>query len=397
MKKQILITLVTLLFAAAANAQIPRYLTYQGVAVQNNTQVNTNQNVTVRIYYDQQSTTSAYEQVLPQVVFSNGYFGLMLGPLPDNVDFSKPLYMGISIGGAPELTPRAMVTPTPYSFYAANSGNANQAFHALSADTAQYAVIADTARNIDASHNNAVLNINGQSQNVILHYYDNITSVDSSLAITTSGGSPLKEADLSVKSVASTKLTPPTGIKDGQTIQWSAASNQWVPASMNDPVGTVIAYAGATIDTSTGWMICDGDSLLTTSYTPLFNVVGNSFPGSSYFHVPDYRGLFLRGVNTSPFRGNRTDSYADPDATTLRVAINGGNPGNKVGSVEADAFMSHSHTYDGPSANSTNANFTYGQLASQVYNCPTATTNSAGGNETRPKNAYVNWIIKTRP
>ncbi len=244
MKKQILSILAILLFAVAAGAQIPRYLTYHGVAVQNNAQVNTNQDVTVRIYYDQQSNSSAYEQVLSQVAFSNGYFGLMLGPLPDNVDFSKPLYMGISIGGAPELTPRAMVTPTPYSFYAANSGNAAQADHALSSTYADSAHIADTARNIDASHNNAVLNINGQSQNVTLHYYNQITNSDSTISVVTNGGSPLYQATISAKKIPANNVVPPTGIQSGQSIQGDGSAKQWIAASVNVPVGTVISFAG---------------------------------------------------------------------------------------------------------------------------------------------------------
>ncbi len=331
---------------------------------------------------------------------------MMIGPIPNKVDFSNPLYLGVSFEGAAEMTPRAQVTPSAYAFYSLNSGNANQAFHALSADTSQYAVIADTARNIDASHNNAVLNINGQSQNVILHYYDNITSSDSSLAITTVGGSPLKEANLSVKAVASAKLSPPAGINAGQTIQWNGST--WVPATMNVPVGTVMAYAGAlngTLDT-TQWLPCDGRSLSSTTYPELWNALGAANGGSgTNFNLPDYRGLFLRGANDmSTAMGNRTDTLADPD-NAVRFALNaGGNVGNKVGSVQGDILKSHNHI-DGQCVPWITALYGYyvgsgnqdhsGAVEDGYKNYPY--TSTTGGNETRPKNAYVNWIIKTRP
>jgi len=155
------------------------------------------------------------------------------------------------------------------------------------------------------------------------------------------------------------------------------------------PPATVVAYMGTVAPP--GWLICDGSSVSRTSYSTLFGVIGTSSgggDGATTFNLPDMRGIFLRGLN-----GTRSDAFADPDYnSTLRVNIfAGGNAGNALGSYQADQFASHTHGYNyepnvtGFSGNSTSApRAPYG----------TAQTSAAGGNETRPKNVYVNYIIK---
>ena len=86
------------------------------------------------------------------------------------------------------------------------------------------------------------------------------------------------------------------------------------------------------------------------------------------------------------------DSLAtnDPDAAT-RTAVNGGNSGAKVGSVEADAFKNHTHTL--PVSNGL-AGLSTGGTNVFVNSGTPVVTGIIGGNETRPKNVYVNYIIK---
>jgi microcystin-dependent protein len=160
------------------------------------------------------------------------------------------------------------------------------------------------------------------------------------------------------------------------------------------PPGSVMAYMGTTAPI--GWLLCDGSAVSRTNYPALWAAIGtNSGAGdsSTTFNLPDMRGIFLRGVN-----GSRSDAFADPDAVSLRTSIfSGGNTGNAVGSYQADQFASHEHAqfitanpgwgagirldYDGDAAN-------LGAYPQGIN------TGSAGGNETRPKNVYVNYIIK---
>ena len=153
------------------------------------------------------------------------------------------------------------------------------------------------------------------------------------------------------------------------------------------PPGAVSAYAGTTAPT--GWLLCNGAAINRITYAALFAVIGE-FHGegdnSTTFNVPDYRGRFLRGVDGATAR--------DPDAAGRTAMATGGNTGDNVGSLQAAAFASHTHSIalrnDGTFQN---GNFV--QSTGNVAAGGTGTDNATGGNETRPINAYVNYIIKT--
>jgi microcystin-dependent protein len=163
------------------------------------------------------------------------------------------------------------------------------------------------------------------------------------------------------------------------TLKLSKANSVFLPTM---PVGSIIAYGGR--NTPNGWLLCDGSTVSRITYSRLFasidSVWGNG-NGTTTFHLPDLRGQFLRGVS-----GTSTN---DPDAN-LRTNKNlNGNAGNKVGSFQNDELKSHNHTV-GVTINigSTSA---YSGDGSSVGSFPTSST---GGSETRPKNAYVYFIIK---
>lgn len=152
------------------------------------------------------------------------------------------------------------------------------------------------------------------------------------------------------------------------------------------PVGAVIPFAGA--NPPEGWLLCDGSTVRRDLYADLFQVIGTSWgvgDGSNTFNVPDMRGRFPRGVDQGG--GN------DPDAAA-RIALNGGNSGDNVGSYQEDAFASHRHgVRDSNSFGNDENSFAYGengggQDGQQGY------TEYNGTSETRPKNANFNYIIK---
>jgi microcystin-dependent protein len=163
------------------------------------------------------------------------------------------------------------------------------------------------------------------------------------------------------------------------------------------PPGTIVAYGGA--NAPAGWLLCNGTSVPRTgTYAALFSVIGTSFGTANVnsFNVPDFRGRFLRGRDDSSFR--------DPDRTTRTAMSAGGAAGDAVGSVQLDAFRSHTHAYavswdrighpngSGDTSTGPNANQQYWRgNRDLVRNSPTS---FEGGNETRPVNAYVNYIIK---
>lgn len=178
------------------------------------------------------------------------------------------------------------------------------------------------------------------------------------------------------------------------------------------PVGTVTAYAGhltGKTDPSAadndlefqagGWMLCNGRPLEVLKYPELFNVLGDRYGGegsgnSKTFKIPDYCGMFLRGVDHGS--GN------DPDVDDRTPPPNGDK--KEVGSTQDDALESHRHCYPktettakpGPSVLA---------ILGNTDNTPTSApkVDKEGGctdlenvskYETRPKNVYVNFIIK---
>lgn len=64
------------------------------------------------------------------------------------------------------------------------------------------------------------------------------------------------------------------------------------------PVGTVIAYGGATVPVDGDWLECDGTEITISDHLDLYAVVGTIF-GTPVdplkFKLPDLRGEFVRG------------------------------------------------------------------------------------------------------
>jgi microcystin-dependent protein len=190
-------------------------------------------------------------------------------------------------------------------------------------------------------------------------------------------------------------------------------------ASQLVPSGVVMAFAGATAPT--GWLLCGGALISRTTYPDLFAAIGTahgSGDGSTTFALPNYSGRFLRG------RAN--GSANDPDRASRTAAATGGATGDNVGSVQGNATTrptnaftsgamsanaSHSHNFNAAgtlkpvSLISGGGSFGFAAAGgSDQFQYPTSTAGSSidhthtvtggGDNETRPLNAYVNYIIK---
>lgn len=162
------------------------------------------------------------------------------------------------------------------------------------------------------------------------------------------------------------------------------------------PIGSVIAFAGPAEAPPDGWLLCDGASVSRTEYGELFRAIGTahgSGNGASTFSLPDYRGRFLRGVDGGAGR--------DPDRAARSVASDGGNQGDRVGSVQGDSLRSHAHSVEGVHVEAQrgggfdgaglDSNSTRGHPMTRGYG-----TSASGGSETRPLNANVVYLIRAR-
>ncbi len=179
-----------------------------------------------------------------------------------------------------------------------------------------------------------------------------------------------------------------------------------------NPLGSVVAYTGSQDpppDGLTGgavWLLCDGRALDQHLYPELFKLIGNSFGNGTTnnpthiqnaFNIPDLRGRFVRG--TDDMGGAAAGN--DPDAASRTAMMTGGNTGqtaNKVGSLQADGFAGHTHSYVGKYQEAKDGTGFKGwgfdsnsHTGAQVF-----MMSSTGGSETRPRNAYLNYIIRVK-
>jgi microcystin-dependent protein len=144
-------------------------------------------------------------------------------------------------------------------------------------------------------------------------------------------------------------------------------------------VGEIVAWPHE--DIPQDFLACDGQSYNAVTFAALFAVIGYRYGGSgANFNVPDLRGEFIRGwangSGNDPDRASRTDS-------------GDGTVGDFVGTKQDGEFASHQHnTTIGKTASSTGAGGASGQPAAGVN------TTSAGGSETRPRNVYMQYIIR---
>ena len=175
------------------------------------------------------------------------------------------------------------------------------------------------------------------------------------------------------------------------------------------PTGAILSYAGSAAPT--GWLVCDGADLSTTTYASLHAVIGYTFGGSgATFKLPDLRGRFVRyddnmgnqgiaGVTAGGAAGRDTSRVhgSAQDQATKRPTINFTTGGGTIsGTVDGLRYRALGYGYAAGS-NSTrwNDDYTTAYNASVVSGSASSQTVNAGGDaETRPINIALNAIIK---
>ena len=176
-------------------------------------------------------------------------------------------------------------------------------------------------------------------------------------------------------------------------------------ASNGVPVGTIVAYAGPDTNIPTGWLLCNGATLNSTTnpqYKQLFAAIGISWGGSGAgsFNIPDLRGMFLRGLNkeTTGTDANRTlgsfqagdiQSHAHPASASTDGLHNHLYNNPKIGS-----FSLQSNTSDFPTRTKEYTTDNGGATSTNGSHSHTISVGAVGGAETRPSNKAVNYIIK---
>lgn len=156
-------------------------------------------------------------------------------------------------------------------------------------------------------------------------------------------------------------------LKNGKT----TATVQALVVGSVIPAGTIAPFGGGTVPD--GWMLCNGSAISRTTYSALFAAISTTYgsgDGLSTFTLPNAQGVFLRGA------GSQTISSVTYSSTR--------------GLTQGDLLGTHRHgVASGNSTSSSSYSSVQGVGAgTSIYSGYT------GGEETRPANIGVNYIIK---
>lgn len=178
--------------------------------------------------------------------------------------------------------------------------------------------------------------------------------------------------------------------------------------SINANIGTAGRYQ---------WLYCNGQAVSRADYARLYAIVGDRYgngDGSTTFNVPDLRGMIVRGMDDA--RG------VDPDAASRTAMGSSGATGDAVGSVQPggtkrptnpftttvgmDGVHQHALSVFARSqanfaGNNTNFPVDVGTGGMDYFtdnegnHNHTVDITGGGDTETRMRNAYLTYIIKT--
>ena len=229
-----------------------------------------------------------------------------------------------------------------------------------------------------------------------------------------SSGSPF----VSLKSPSSLSgniaLTLPSAITNGGFLQTDGSGNLSFSIVEGVPSGSVFCRAVATVPT--GYLECNGAAVSRTTYSALFAVIGTAYGagnGSSTFNLPDLRGEFIRGFDNG--RGvdsgrSVATSQGGANASHNHSISLSGTTSNKslTGSVRriSEGFRGYgtadgvfTKTFDannpvtGSASNSPTGGFSMD--ASHDHTFSASGTSGSQGDEARPRNIAMLYIIKT--
>ncbi|PLX29098.1 MAG: hypothetical protein C0600_09030, partial [Ignavibacteria bacterium] len=124
----LLLTILLVAFCIyPADAQIPRTFSYQGVLTDAaGTAVADGSYMLMFRLYEGPTTSADIWYESQSVAVKDGIFNVQIGSVqPLGIPFDKPYYLGISIDGGSELTPRTELTASPYAFVAMRAETAS--------------------------------------------------------------------------------------------------------------------------------------------------------------------------------------------------------------------------------------------------------------------------------
>ncbi len=309
MKKLILLLIILSVGTVNLFGQaIPKQISYQGVLKDaSGNFVNGNQVLTFSIYNEPTGGTPLWTEI--QVInLTNGLFNTFLGsstPIT-GVPFDRIHFLGIQVGAETELTPRTMLTPTPYSFMAMDVMD-NTVVKSLNSLKDNVNLVAGSNITLTPSGNNITISAASGGGGTVTQV--NTGAGLTGGPITTTGtisvaNNGITSAMLQSNSVTSEKISDGTIVTADlsnnsvttQKINSSGASNQHVLQYNGSSV--IWGYApGSIINTTTLDANCSTVASFTTTYVKIANIgTFNKIDATSKLEITFYGRIYAGSV-----------------------------------------------------------------------------------------------------
>jgi hypothetical protein len=246
------------------DAQVPRIISFQGVLAdaQGNLVPDGNQQLTLKLYDAATNGNVLFteSQTVPVV---KGLFNVIIGsvtPLPQSLSFDRAYFLGVSVNGGQELTPRTALTSVPY---------------ALRAERANVAeALSPTAAGV-------VTSMNGQSGALTLQGSGGTTITNNGKAFTISstgtGGTGIQGVQNTDGTIAIQNSNGPVatiGIADNSITASKLADNSISASKLADGAVTTSKIAEGQLVTSVNNL--KNDVTLTAGSNVTITPIGNS-------------------------------------------------------------------------------------------------------------------------
>lgn len=205
----------------------------------------------------------------------------------------------------PELEEAADIRNALELFFYGNSEDGN-----ATGDVSIHATLVDFDTRIDANdaafdgHTGAISDVHGTGAgNLVVGTGTVQTLTNKTLTSPTITSPSITSPSITSPTVTGTTTLPSTtsiGNVSSTEISYldGVTSSIQTQIDTNTPTGMISIHAGATAPT--GWLLCDGTSYASASYTTLFNVIGYTFGGSgANFSVPNLKGKVVVGIDGS--------------------------------------------------------------------------------------------------
>jgi hypothetical protein len=107
-------------------AQVPQMINYQGKLTKSTgASLDSTIQMIFSIYADSNGTVLKWTETQGGVKVEKGIFNVLLGnvnPIPDTVFDGSIRYLGVKVGGDPEITPRKPMVSVPYAYRSGSGG-----------------------------------------------------------------------------------------------------------------------------------------------------------------------------------------------------------------------------------------------------------------------------------